>query len=142
MSDMCHPLPTYHVYIEVRIKCLSSWYLLCYFLCSFVQYILNMPRVLTFLVLSSAISNFLKLHGTAYLSCCCCCCCCFFFCGGFKHWSVLHVLFTFRQSRNYGVITLKHFVFYGQTTCSENVTFTCIMNRTDRSNITAFSCRQ
>lgn len=28
---------------------------------------------------------------------------------GFKHWSVLNVLSTFRQSRNYGVITLKHF---------------------------------
>lgn len=28
---------------------------------------------------------------------------------GFKHWSVLHALSTFRQSINYGVITLKHF---------------------------------
>jgi len=31
-SDVCHPLPTYHVYIEVRMKCLSSWYLLRYFI--------------------------------------------------------------------------------------------------------------
>lgn len=30
-SDVCHPLPTYHVYIEVRMKCLSPWYLLRYF---------------------------------------------------------------------------------------------------------------
>ena len=37
---------------------------------------------------------------------------------------------------------LSTFVFYGQTTCSENVTFTCIVNRLDRSNITTFSCRQ
>jgi len=38
-SDVCHPLPTYHVYVEVRMKCLTSWYLLRYFLCPFVQYI-------------------------------------------------------------------------------------------------------
>ena len=119
-SDVCHPLPTYRVCIDVRMKCLSSWYLLRYFLCLFVQYFWNISLVLTFLALSFAVPNFLKLHGTAYLSVCVCVVFFFFIfyffiyvwgwhLSGFTHWSVLHVLFTFRQSRNYGSSTLKHF---------------------------------
>jgi hypothetical protein len=141
-SDVCYPLPTYHVYIEVRMKCLSSWCLLRYFWCSFVQYIWNMSRVLTFLARSSAVPNFLKLHGTAYFS---------------RFWLFLReagiwvglstgqFCMFYPPSGSLEITVLSHystFVFYGQTTCSENVIFTCIMNRSDRSNITTFSCRQ